>query len=117
MRRIGYKRVLLAATVVVSLLAPTALCFAGTVSSVHQCCKPSESVREAPAKGSDCCVVSAPAPNQAAVVTPGDQQTRLAAPAAISAGIGAPAAQERFDGPAVSEHSPPGSVRTIILRI
>ena len=118
MWRISHQRVLLAATVVVSLLAPTALCFAGTVSSVHQCCKMSESVREAPAKGTDCCVVSAPAPNQAAVVTPGDQQTRLAAPAAISAGISTSSLQEGFDSPAVFDHSPPaGSLSRTILRI
>jgi hypothetical protein len=116
MRRFPYQRVLLTATVLVSLLAPTALCYAGTMSSTHACCKPSESVREAPG-GNDCCVVSAPAPNQAAVIPPGDQQTRLAAPEAIFAAISAPAVQEGLNSPAASDLSPPGSVSRTILRI
>jgi hypothetical protein len=116
MRRLTHMRLVAALAVLAAVLMPTALCFGAVTSSPHQCCMKQESAwQDGSGANSECCVVSAPAPNQAAVVTSTDPGSQ-AAPAVIAEPI-AVAAEQSLAAVASSEHSPPGLTSRTILRI
>ena len=117
MRRLTHMRMVAALAVLVAVLMPTALCFGAVTSSPHPCCMKQESAwQDGSGANNECCVVSAPAPNQAAVVTSTDPGSKAAAPAVIAEPI-AVAAEQALASVATPEDSPPGLTSRTILRI
>ena len=117
MRHLTHMRMVAGLAVLAAVLMPTALCFGAVTSSPHQCCmKPASAWQAGSGANNDCCVVSAPAPNQAAVVTSTDPGSKAAALAAIPEPI-AVAAEQALAAVVTSEHSPPGLPGSTILRI
>jgi hypothetical protein len=101
-----------------ALLMPTALCFGAVTSSPHRCCMKQESALQGGSgANSECCVVSAPAPNQAAVVTSTDPGSKAAAPAAVACELSALTVRQASEVSRSSEPSPPGLANRAILRI
>ena len=117
MRRLTHMRMVAALAVLAAALMPTALCLGAVTSSPHPCCMKQESAwQDGSGANNECCVVSAPAPNQAAVVISTDPGSKAAAPAVIAEPIAA-AAEQTLAAVATSEHSPPGLTSRTILRI
>ena len=117
MRHITHMRMVAALAVLAAVLMPAALCFGAVASSPHPCCMKQESAwQDGSGANNECCVVSAPAPNQAAVATSTDPGSKAAAPAVIADPI-AMAAEQTLAAVATSEHSPPGLANRAILRI
>jgi len=117
MRRLTHMRMVAALAVLAAVLMPAALCFGAVTSSPHQCCmKQASAWQDGSGANNECCVVSAPAPNQAAVVTSTDPGSRAAAPAVIAEPI-AVAAEQTLAAVATSEHFPLGLTSRTILRI
>ncbi|MFI5087016.1 MAG: hypothetical protein ACHP7I_01355 [Terriglobales bacterium] len=117
MRRLTHMRMVAALAVLAAVLMPAALCFGAVTSSPHQCCmKQASAWQDGSGANNECCVVSAPAPNQAAVVTSTDPGSQAAAPAVIAEPI-AVAAEQTLAAVATPEHFPPGLTSRTILRI
>ena len=117
MRCITHMRMVAAAAVLAAALMPTALCLGAATSSPHQCCmKQASAWQDGRGANNECCAVSAPAPNQAAVVASTDPGSKAAAPAVIAEPI-AVAAEQTLVAGATPEHSPPGLTSRTILRI
>ena len=117
MLRLTHMRMMAALAVLASVLMPTALCFGAVTSSPHQCCmKQASAWQDGSGTNGECCVVSAPAPNQAAVVASTDPGSQTAAPAVIAEPI-AVAAEQTLAAVATPENSPPGLTSRSILRI
>ena len=116
MRRLVGTRIV-AAAVLATVLMPTALCFGAVTSSPHQCCMKQESaVQDGSGANNECCVVSAPAPNQAAV-TSTDPGSKAAAPVVVAGEPIAETAEQTLAAVATPEDSPPGLTSRTILRI
>ena len=116
MRCIRHMR-MVAAAVLAAALMPTALCMGAATSSLHQCCmKQASAWQDGRGANNQCCVVSAPAPNQAAEVASTDPGSKVAAPAVIAEPIAA-AAEQTLAAVATPEDSPPGLTSRTILRI
>jgi hypothetical protein len=117
MRHLMHMRMVATLVVLAAILMPAALCFGAITSSPHQCCMKQQSAwQDGSGANNDCCVVSAPAPNQAAVVTSANPGSLAAAPAAVAELI-AVASEWTLAAVATSEHSPPGLPNRTILRI
>lgn len=116
MRRLTHMR--MAAVVLLAAgVTPTGLCFGAVTSSPHPCCRKQESAwHDGRGAHEECCFVSAPAPNQEAVVTATHPGWK-AAPAVIACAPLAVAAEQALAAVATSEHSPPGLTSRTILRI
>jgi hypothetical protein len=117
MQRLTHLRMMAALAILAAVLMPTALCFGAVTSSPHPCCMKQESAwQDGNGANNECCIVSAPAPNAAAMVTSTDPGSRLAAPATVAEPI---AAAAELTSPAVAtfEHSPPGLTNRTVLRI
>ena len=118
MWRLTHMRIIVAAAVLAAVLMPTALCFGAVASSPHQCCmKQKNAWQDGSGANEECCVVSAPAPNQAAVVTTTDPGSKAAAPAAVACEPITVAPDQTSPAVATLEHSPPGLTNRTILRI
>jgi len=116
MRPLLAKR-LLAATVLATVLAPVVLCYGAITSLPHQCCmKQDTALQEGGSSNGECCVVSAPAPNPAAVITSSDHG-RAAPVAAIVSMPCASAIRRVSHADLSSDHSPPGMASKTSLRI
>jgi hypothetical protein len=117
MRRLTHMRMVAAVAVLAAVLMPTALCFGAVRSSPHQCCMKQESAwQDGSGASNECCVVRAPAPNQAAVAASTDPGSKAAAPAVIAEPI-AVVAEQTLAAVATLEHFPPGLTSRSILRI
>lgn len=118
MRRLTHMRMVAVLVVLAAVLMPTALCFGAVTSSPHPCCMKQESAwQDGSGANNECCVVSAPAPNQAAVVTSTDPGSKAAAPAVITCELSAPVVRQAVKASPSSEQSPPGLTNRTILRI
>lgn len=107
-----------AVVLLAAVLMPTALCFGAVTSSPHPCCMKQESAwQDGSGANNECCVVSAPAPNQAAVVTSIDPGSKAAAPAVIASELSAPVVQQASESSPSAEQSPPELASRAILRI
>jgi hypothetical protein len=110
-------RMVTAVAVLAAVLTPTAMCFGAVASSPHPCCMRQESAwQDGSGANNECCVVSAPAPKPAAVVTSTDPGSKAAAPAVIAEPI-AVAAEQTLAAVATPENSPPGLTSRTTLRI
>ena len=117
MRRLTHMRIVAAVLLAVALM-PTALCFGAVASSPHQCCMKQESAwQDGSGANNECCVVSAPAPNQTAVVTSTDPGSKAAAPVVVAGEPIAETAEQTLAAVATPEDSPPGLTSRTILRI
>ncbi|HEX9120422.1 MAG TPA: hypothetical protein VF840_07780 [Terriglobales bacterium] len=117
MRRLTHMRIA-AAAVLAAVLMPTALCFGAVTSSPHPCCmKQARAWQDGSGANNECCVVSAPAPSQAAVVTSTDPGSKAAAPALVASQLSAPAVRQASEASSSSEHSPPDLADRTTLRI
>ncbi len=106
-----------AVVLLAAVLMPTALCFGAVTSSPHPCCMKQESAwQDGSGANNECCVVSAPAPNQAAVVTSTNPGSKVAAPAVVAEPI-AVAAEQTLAAVVTPEQSPPDLASRAILRI
>jgi hypothetical protein len=118
MRRLTHMRMVAAVVLLAAVLVPTALCFGAVRSSPHPCCmKQASAWQDGSGANNECCVVSTPAPSQAAVVTSTDPGSKTATPAVVACEPMAVAAESTSAAVAISEHSPPGLASRAILRI
>jgi hypothetical protein len=117
MRWLTHMRMVAALAVLAAVLMPTALCFGAVTPSPHPCCiKQASAWQDGSGANNECCVVSAPAPNQAAV-TSTDPGSKAAAPAVVAGQLSAPAVRQAIEAFPSAEHSPPDSASRAILRI
>src|SRR5437868_14356249 len=99
---------LVMAAVLATVLAPTALCLGAMTSSGHGCCTTEEAAwQDGSGEQPDCCIMSAPAPNQAAVVTSNNPGSEWATPA-VTAHAFTAAPRQASQRPTSAAHSPPG---------
>lgn len=118
MWRLTHMRMVATVAVLAAVLMPTALCFGAATSSPHPCCMKQESAWQGGSgANNECCVVSAPAPKQAAVVTSADPGSKAAAPAVVASHMSAPAAWQAIETSFSAEQSPPDLASRAILRI
>jgi hypothetical protein len=109
---------IVAAAVLAAVLMPTALCFGAVTSLPHSCCMKQVSAwQDGSGANNKCCVVSAPAPNQAAVVTSNHPGSKAVAPVLAASELSAPTVRQASAVSPFSEHSPPGLANRAILRI
>jgi hypothetical protein len=114
--RLRFATRVLAVAVLATMLVPSVLCFGAITSSPHQCCMRHDAAVQENGGHGDCCVISAPAPNPAAVVTSSDSGIDATVPAMIAL-PNLSAMSQPMHASASSDHSPPGMSSKTNLRI